>query len=190
MKRHYLLLLLLLSCAPVKVLQGPDPYTDVATGITFPPELGICKKVGVQVYREKRLGISVRYIGPDYFKADIYIYNGGHTDISDGIESQVVTSMNHQARQDITTAQTLGYYQDVEIVEKTELTFAAGDFSLPALFTLCRFTAHDQEVHSYLVLTGFRGNFLKVRCTFPQDNARGRELFDQLIAGLAQALAE
>lgn len=189
MKKAWLWLLVLVSCAPVKVLHGPAPYTDPATAITFPAQLGVLKKAAVTIFRDEPLGTSVRYIGPDYFKADIYIFHGGQTGIKEGRESAAVSGMYRQALDDIRTAGIRGYYQDIRVVEETELTFSAPDFSLPARLAHCRFQAHDQEVESYLVLTGFRGHFLKVRCTFPRDNDQGKAMFDQLIPELAAVLS-
>ena len=61
------------------------PHREPNTGIVFPKVLGSMQGRSVHTYDKPELGISIRYSNPGFFKADVYVYNGGKDNLGTGI---------------------------------------------------------------------------------------------------------
>lgn len=154
----------------------PSPYKHEKTGIVFPSHLGLFKKQGQAVYSPESSGISVRYMYNDV-KMDIYLYNQGIKNIPDG-NSDILLQHFKQNLRDIGA---IGFYTNLKSESAGTLTFTGRDYRLECLFARLKFgevkpgPAAQETSITYILLTGWKQHFLKVRCTFKDDAERSKE---------------
>ncbi len=164
------------SYAGIDTKIDPLPYSHGKTGIVFPSQLGLFKKQGQSVYSPESSGISVRYMYKDV-KMDIYLYDQGIKNIPDG-NSDILLQHFKQNIRDIGA---IGYYTNLKAESSGTAAFTGKDYNLECLFA--KFTFGEVKTGprppetsiTYILLTGWKQHFLKVRCTFKDDADKSKE---------------
>ena len=164
------------SFAGIDTRIDPSPYKHEKTGIVFPAQLGLFKKQGQAVYSPESSGISVRYMYNDV-KMDIYLYDHGIKSIPDG-NSDILLQHFTQNLRDIAA---IGCYTNLKAESSGTAAFSGSDYTLECLFA--KFTFGEvkpgprtpETSITYILLTGWKQHFLKVRCTFKDDADKSKE---------------
>ena len=170
------LLLLLLSPGGRMAHAG---FESAQIGISFPDELAGFRYRGTHDYGSPSAGVSLRYEHGDAH-ADIYIYTGGLTGISDGIGASATINEFRQAAEAV-----LRYarqqHQAIETVTR-ESTIRPGG-PVPFLFALFRRTGTPPQ-ESVLLLTRYHDTFVKIRITYPPARSAAVQAFAAAVADL------
>jgi hypothetical protein len=168
--------------------KGPYVVTDGA--IIFPQKLGGFAKFRGIEYGNEKLGVSVRYMKGNT-KADVYIYNMGMNKVPTGGRSSLMMKCFSRAVNDIFLAEKKGFYQNVEVLFRKEITVKTG---IGALGFLCAGLSY-KEKHiprfSYLLLSGYDNNFIKIRFTFHENEKKtgaGEKSLKEFLSGLGSIL--
>ncbi len=178
--------------------QGPPsaPYLEPQTGIVFPANLGTMKFSGVKTYGQPELGASVGYHGKPLIKADIFIYDLGQKNLGAGLDSPAVTSQFQQAKGDIFAMEKRGDYQSVTALSEQPTAFSTPGGELATLAASFKYSqtagpgvAFTGPRISHLFLTAYKGLFLKVRFTYPENRKdQGDQALSQFLAALGKIL--
>lgn len=149
-------------------LDPAESYIEPNTSLSFPPVLGSWRRQGIASYHNEDLGIQIRYVLPGYAKADIYIYDLGQDNIPAGADSDLLREVFQMAQSDIQHMEKTGRYENVEkVLEYTPNLNGTPEFP-PGLLALYRFTDpsyNPQPLASWIVLTAYKGQFVKLRCS-------------------------
>jgi len=121
-------------------------------------------------YDEPGLGASRGYNDPDGIVITLYLYDLGVLNVEDGVTSEIILAAKEHAIEDIRQAESMGYYNRVQIISDRQILFDPGDGrSLKMLSTKLSYimknpvTAEQHQVASDLYLTGLRGYICKIR---------------------------
>jgi len=167
--------------------EEPKPFFEPHIGVTFPVELGHLALEEVHRYENPRLGVSLRYAASDpvFIKIDVYVYDLELTGLGTGIGSKHVKDQFEQAKRDILAMAKKGRYHDVKLLAERQAGIPVGDEPLPlyaAVYGMIDVrgdgdSAYERPSISHLMLTAFRGQFFKIRVTYPK---AGKMLGDQV----------
>ncbi|MEW5725648.1 MAG: hypothetical protein AB1896_21240 [Thermodesulfobacteriota bacterium] len=184
-----MVLLHLPGCAAVPA-GPPAGYLEPRTGLVFPDWLGTTSRLKVQEFDDPRLGVTIFYQGHDPYAAiNLYIYNMGYQTIPWGVSSPVIKDEFIRAAGEIAALEKMGRYQEVTREYDMEITIRTRGGPLPALLARYGFVTKETPTVSFLVLTGYRNNFLKIRYSFPsQDEKRGLDQFQDFLSALGHIL--
>jgi hypothetical protein len=198
--RHAFLAVLVLTVAAGCLQAAQDdaePHREPNTGIVFPKTLGSMQGGAVHTYDKPELGISVRYSAPGFFKADVYVYDAGIKNLGTGIKAEAVKPHFKEVQDMLPLMQQQGKYKGVKKLSEQETVLVAGAEKTPALIACYEYSEVPgrQEVEyagkrvSYILVTAYKDNFLKVRFTFPEkDKKQGDALLKKLQADLGGLL--
>lgn len=130
--------------------------------LVFPKQIAGIPFRTLEIYETKHPGFGVGYQYEDAVtQLDISVFDGGYTDITDGIFSERVNLQYEEAKEQIAAIEENGYYKIVKV--ETDDWIQVGE--QPFLYFRYTFTNGFEEKSSYLLVTGYDGNFLKVRLT-------------------------
>jgi hypothetical protein len=149
-------------------------YKHPKTGIFFPELIGDVRLEKVTDYEKEYpgLGVGVSYRA-DTFKADVYMYDARLGPIPAGITEPIITKQFEQAMGDVYTLEKRGSYKDL-VVQIQKETAQVGRF--PFLHSMMMYTQDNIKRVSHLYLTGYKGQFIKVRITyFSSDAVKGEK---------------
>lgn len=143
--------------------ETPQKLTSTSsTGVSFPGVVAGFQLGKVIKNEEKHpgLGEALPYSRTGA-KATVYVYNLELADIPDGPESEIAAQHFADILSEIESLSGGGVYQDVEIVSEhhTECSTRGKEF----ICSQIKLTQNDQTFSSYLYLTAFSGNFVKIR---------------------------
>ena len=185
--RNVLMLAALVLAASVCLAAAPEepkPFTEPQTGITFPVTLGSLALKATNKFDKPELGVEIAYqaAGDAAARAHIFIYDLGKKDLAAGIESDDAKAAFEQAKGDVAAMEKSGRYKDLKTVAEKPYTLKAGDKTVPMLSAVFQYTfvpdptkgGEPRAVTSHLLLTVYKGQFLKVRLmcpTRPRDEA-------------------
>lgn len=137
--------------------------------VTVPKQLGTLEFERQDGYDDPSLGVSVAYQGRGQVLT-IYFYNYGLSGIPDGIDNDVVQEHYEQVKGDVLNSKS---YEQVVFHREGRIRFGSDPAAVPALEAEFRIVRKQgQLMSSYLMLTGARGLFVKVRFSI----AEGSEL--------------
>ena len=146
------------SPAPLIVTQIPKGKKN----LVFPRAIAGIPFKDMEVYEADHPGYGVGYLYENEFtKLDISIFDGGLASIGDGILSDGVHLQYEEAKEQIAAIEEKGYYKIVRV--DTDDWIQVGD--RPFLYFSYTFDNGYEEKSSYLMLTAYDGNFLKIRLT-------------------------
>jgi hypothetical protein len=179
--------------------QPAKPFVEPQTGISFPVKLGPLAFKEVTRYRQPGLGLSLRYDaeGDDHCRVDVYIYDLGKKGLGFGVDSDEVKQAFEQAKADIVGMEKAGRYKDVKKVAEKPYALKVGDKDMPMLSACYQYTIVPEagvtvefaDAVSYIYLTAYKGQFLKVRCTYSATEAdKGKGLMEGFLTGLGTAI--
>jgi hypothetical protein len=182
-------ILFCLSTACIPEAAGKN-WTHSSTGITFPDKIGSLTRAEIAEFPHKELGTALRYSGPDGVTADVFIYDMGTSKIPDGPESEVVKEQLQLAAKNVASMVQHGRYASVKEQKEEVVQLGKVETGWNALSKCFVIEVASREwKKSYLLVTGYRNQFLKIRYTYPlKDEARGDELFRQFVSELGTCL--
>lgn len=183
------------ECSVGQVLTDSAPgwLKIPALAITLPEELGGLHYDFAADYESTSSGegISLRYAGEEWLRVDLYIYGLGLDYLEDGIESEEVRGQFGSAKTDLAGSED---HEDVVLHFDGILTVSTGGDERQFLHALYRYRdsaarPDAQQVDSHIVITAHKGQFIKLRCTYPEHHAdAGSEKLSQFLNDLAQVL--
>lgn len=180
-----LCLVLLAFLAPFGLGTAGAEYLVEEAGLRFPDQLGGAQLARGQRYPQDHLGHSISYGRPN-FGATVYVYHGGQSSIPDGIAAPVVRAQFAQAQGDIASIQRQQGAPAPQLLEQRTMNAGGVDF----LGASYRYTRENRDTLSFVGLTGFRRNFIKVRVSVPAESgAAGKAQIEEFIQGLGRFLA-
>ncbi|MBM3619734.1 MAG: hypothetical protein FJX20_03505 [Alphaproteobacteria bacterium] len=173
------LILALASTGPARALDPPAPgdqtvsapVTHAPTGLRFPPAIaGVPFIRSIDYARsgdDPGLGVGYTYGVPGRLLVTIYVYDLGRR-APDGHDSAIVAAAFEQSLSSIRIAATrIGKYHDLQIEPPGACGYGA------VTFRCVTFTAisadGSQPLFGKLLLTGYRGYFLKLRADWRRD---------------------
>lgn len=174
-----------------------DPsWVHDETGIVFPARLGGMVGRGMDRYGQQELGVSVRYEGAHLLKTDVYVYNMGFKAIPNGVDSDVVRNHFGSVTQDVFAAQRQGLYSSVVEIGSGTTLLGSPKEGLRALYKCFEYYQNPspgivstERRRSYIVLTGYRNHFLKIRLTFLTNTEHyGEAMLKRFLADLGRVL--
>lgn len=131
------------------------------------PEIDGWVKGKMTTYPTAALGYSVPYQSETGGTVTIYVYNGGKSKITDGVDDKNVKKEIENAGNEIKQSGELGYYDDVKKVKDDTITLGGTDGKIKALYSLYNFKIRGQKVDSEIYLFGYNNSFVKIRATRP-----------------------
>ncbi len=144
--------------APIQIVETPKPKKD----LVFPISIAGIPFSNLEVYEAKHPGYGVGYLYENNDTLlDISVFDGGRRIIRDGINSDDVHLQYEEAKQQIAAIEESGYYRIKEVI--TDDWIRVGD--QPFLYFSYKYDDGHDEKSSYLMLTAYDGNFLKIRLT-------------------------
>lgn len=171
---------------------GQEPYKSPTLGITIPADLGGLPLVHVTDYesQDPGLGVGLSFRREDRVKADIYIYNARMPSIPAGTKSKLMVDHFYAVSGDVVEMERRGIYKNVQVIVPQEEVSIGG---VPFLHANLRFSTDGVPMDSHVYLTGLKGQFVKIRFTFPvakEKTARETqreflEQFGKILAGVA-----
>ena len=177
---------------------GPadQEWIEKQTGLAFPAKLAGLTRSRVQTYGQQALGVSVGYSGEQLLKTDVYVYNKGIKEIPDGVDSKVVKDEIQQCVAEIKKMEQMGYYSSVAELASSIRVFGEDNGQKKAL---CRSFVYQEERRtgvpspvkrkSYLLLTGYKNHFFKIRFTFLiEHEATGEQSLESFLSEIAKLL--
>ncbi len=189
--------LLVSLASPVPAQESPGtPAVEPKTGISFPQTLGPLARTGMKRYDPPEMGISYRYAGHPLPIADIYIYDNGLKYLGTGL-SQMVRTHFEEVKSEISLMGKSGNYRDVKKISEGETYLPPGNRKLPALSATFTFSippgkgvAYTGVRTSHILLTAYKGQFLKIQFTYPQDQEKeGKKAWQQFLADFGKAIS-
>jgi len=156
----------------------------------FPKEIEKMAIGKLYKYPYKELGYSVGYNGENDFKATVYVYNNGVTNIPTGYDSKVVKDNLNMVSKSLQILQERGTYKDLKLTgmsifkpEKSKLTFLRSDYSYIEKHSG---GTETNPLESHCFITGFAENFIKIRFTYPKEHmVEGRKKVKKFISEIA-----
>jgi len=134
----------------------------VRKSLVFPKAIAGIPFRNLEVYEAKHPGYGVGYQYEDAnTQLDISVFDGGYPEIAEGIFSEGVHRQFEEAKKQIVAIEQQGLYKIISIV--TDDWIQVG--GQPFLYFSYTFENGFETKSSYLMMTGYDGNFLKVRLT-------------------------
>jgi hypothetical protein len=174
-------------------IEVPRAYVHPATNLSFPPQLGAFHRTLVRQYPDPRIGVQISYTLRDFAKADLFIYDLGLTKIPTGIESDEVKEAFSQAENELRQFASVPPYKNPQRSMVATPTIEHRGRKSKLLVTMYTLTAEREDgsnltLASWIILTGYKNKFLKLRYTHPfaQYDQGLKELRD-LVLGFVEA---
>lgn len=146
--------------------RAEESFHSEVLGVTFPGNLGGLPLVNVTDFEKQQrgLGLGLSYRGTTA-KADIYVYTAGAPSIPAGVKSKLMVDHFYAVCNDVVEMERRGHYQNVQVLISKEDTLVGG---VKFLHAQLRFTQEGVAMESHVYLTGMKGQFVKIRFTFPE----------------------
>jgi len=135
---------------------------DTPKQLVFPKNIAGIPFRSIEIYEATHPGYGVGYLYENEdTQLDISVFDGGYDEIADGIFCEGVHHYYEEAKQNIVAIESRGYYTIKQIV--TDDWIQVG--GQPFLYFSFTYDNGTEEKSSYLMMTSYDGNFLKVRLT-------------------------
>lgn len=151
---------------------SPAPATHKPTGLTFPPSIaGVALQRSIDYARAANnpgLGYGYTYGIPGRLIVTAYVYDLGRR-VPEGQHSPVLAAAFDESLQSIhVAARQIGKYRDLRVVQApTTCPYGAVVFRCSTLSAVS--ADGSQPLYTKLLLTGYRGYFLKLRVDWRQN---------------------
>jgi hypothetical protein len=168
---------------------APAPARAKSRELQMPQVEGLVQGE-TQSYGDPRLGHSVTYKSAKNLVVTVYVYDAGQPGIADGI-SDAARAQFAQAESDIFELSKRGGWLSVARVrDREEVSLGDGPGAVKMLRASFKLGTEKGDALSDLYLTGDRGKFLKIRCTYPAATAKEcQEERARLLKALGAAVA-
>ena len=135
------------------------------------------------------LGYSISYGSRDSLFVTVYVYDMGLSGIPDGADSPPTQEQLRKAMGDIFQAERMGAYQNVSKVRDTEVVIGGPEASkgLRAAGAIFHLEVRGEPKTSHVYASGYRGSFVKLRCTYahePASEAQSEEALKRFFVAL------
>jgi hypothetical protein len=166
-----------LIAEPKKEAAETKDFKEPATGLVFPAKLGGMSREKETIYKNNFLGVSIPYRGQNKIKADIYIYNMGQDYIRFGNSSKPLMQNFEMATKDVFLMAKKGNYQNPVLIDKSvfDIETAEKGKEIPFLRAKLEFTQDNLPRISYIFMSGYDNQFLKIRFTYLKNFAEEGE---------------
>ena len=152
--------------------------------LVFPKAIAGIPFRNLEVYESKHPGYGVGYLYEDSdTQLDISVYDAGYPDVADGIFFDGVHLQFEEAKKQIVAIEQQGFYKIINIVSDDWIQ--VGD--QPFLYFSYTFKNGLEKKSSYLMVTGYDGNFLKVRLT--TDAEMDSKVFDAFMTDFGSLIS-
>lgn len=172
-------------------LRIPAPDRHPATGLVFPPQIATAQKsysidYGKAMQRPE-LGYAWNYQTPQLLSATVYVYTMGVQTITDGPSGPPVVAQFQRSLQDIYDGARIGgRYEQLKTVKgPTDCPFGSIVFRC---VTLSGINSEKQRVYTGLMVTGYRGNFIKLRLDWRENSELSQAVVDRFVQTLVGAI--
>ncbi|PTY06720.1 hypothetical protein DB346_00180 [Verrucomicrobia bacterium LW23] len=157
------------SSAPSAGTTTAPTYTDAATGLNFPQDLAGQTRGIAQDFESKMpgLGSSIGYSSPSGAKSNIYIYNMKKRGIPADPNNEVIREELERSKGEVFALQDKKLYSDVRELDTGIATMGKNGAPKMRYIKLSFNTKDGVPVISYLLMTGYKGNFFKIRYSYP-----------------------
>lgn len=169
----------------------PAPDRHPATGLVFPPQISTAQKnfsldYGKSMQRPE-LGYAWNYQMPQLLSATVYVYTMDVQGITDGPAGAPVVAQFQNSLQEIYEgARIAGRYEQLKTVTgPTTCPFGSVVFRC---ITLSGINSSKQHVFTALMVTGYRGNFLKLRLDWRENSELSQAAVDRFVQTLVGAM--
>ncbi|HOK04199.1 MAG TPA: hypothetical protein PLN24_02980 [Victivallales bacterium] len=141
-----------------------ESYFLKSLSIEFPGKISGLELSAINNFeeREKGLGIGLSYRS-NGIKADVYIYNLGFNDITNGIDSELARMSFQRASMDIEALAKGKIYNKLRVLSDNEIKKIGNIYFLSKKYN---YIEGGSQKESYLLLTCLKGNFIKIRLTY------------------------
>jgi hypothetical protein len=180
--------------AAVAAEPAREAYRHSRSGLSFPDTIGPLARGAVHDYDSPEAGRSIRYGGPGEVKADIYLYDNGLTNLHEGIDSKVVAEHFKDVEGAVARAEKTGAYRGVKLIAEGTNQIGSARRHLPALearfeYATAADTGSEARCVSHLLLTVFRGEFLKIRFTYLKEaEAAGQATYQAFLTDMGDTV--
>lgn len=173
---RWVLIGLLLAAAPAAAqpFQPAGLYTHAPSGLAFPESLGGMRRAMAIDYERQSpgLGVSVKYVVESGgMFADVYVFTAGQAQIATGIADPLVQRMVDAAVRDIYTVGRSGRYADIKPAGSQVVSLGQAAGAPQALVASFSYVLSGTEVYSQVYGLAAHNHFVKVRVTYPQEQA-------------------
>ncbi len=182
-----LLITLLFSLALCGLARG-ETFTEKNTRLHFPERIGAWHRIKVTQFPAKQLGVEIGYQAKDGAIAAFYVYNDGVTRIPTGAENAVVKKEFQNTQAEL-VATLKSHFDAVSKFVESAPTVTPKGKKASLVAAAYQFAEKRGRHHlTWLLLTGYRNQFLKLRYTHSFENQkadfdRGQVELKQLITG-------
>lgn len=142
--------------------------TTKGSAIVFPDVDG-WKKGEVDTYPTPELGYSIGYQSREGGTVTVYVYNGGHKSIPNGITGNIVKGEIEIAKGEISQVGRMGIYPDLKAIKDGTITLGGSSGKVKSLYSLFNFKLKGTVMTSEIYLFGYNNNFIKIRATRPKE---------------------
>ncbi len=168
---------------------------DPAIGITFPDRIGRMALKDRHPFDDPRLGAVIRYDQADRSMRDggltvgVYIYDGGLPHVSDDLDSKQLRANFRQVIAEVKMMETLGKVAAVRLPEDGEHVTTLPGCGPQFLWERYEMALDaDHVLTSATYLTGFHGNFVKLRVSHLKGDATTAAVAADFVARLHNVL--
>lgn len=170
-------------------LEKPS-QSEGAVELVF-PDLENWQRGEVRTYPTEELGFSVPYLSREGGTVSIFVYNGGYSNIADGIGDKNVVGEFDRTKSKMVMLGEQGLYQGVKEVKSDTITLGGSNGKVKALHALYNFRLQGQEVDSEIFIFGYKGNFIKILATRPKaKNGAENQALVELLAAFDKMFAK
>jgi len=185
-----LALLAVLSACVATALQAEDPkkeYREQDTGYLFPAKLGAWTRGPVKTYLPDP-GVSIPYDLKSGGAATIFVYNEEPKPIPEGIASDVIKRHFAQVQKEVISIRELRG-ELVTKKESQEVWLGEPEKSPKSFLTTFTITEKgDRKLISHLYLFGRKGQFIKIRITYDQQDKDAATESEALVKELGKLM--
>lgn len=163
---------------PPPIVPQHEAFTEPATGLVFPRELG-GHRIITTVDHElqiKGAGVSISYLSEPKGTATVYLFDRGVARIARGIDDPTVRQALRDAVAEIELYGRRGVYRDINLSQLPDAVWQTPSGALPVLMvggTMCivqsKLNALCIKAKTLIAVTGYDNRILKLRYTAPDD---------------------
>src|SRR4030067_1744171 len=153
-----------------------NPYQENKTNIIFPQVLANWERVKITDNEKEHpgMGITIGY-NCSAGMATIYIYNYNLSNIGTGVSVEVKQHFQ-KVISDIYEAEKIGIYRNVKKGSDGIVSLSTGKKGPYFLKTVISYVSNGEENLSYVYLTGYKNQFIKIRITYKKNIAKKEEI--------------
>lgn len=142
--------------------------TTKESKIVFPDVEGWVKGQ-IDTYPTPELGYSIGYQSREGGTVTVYVYNGGHKNIPNGITDNLPKGEIEIAKDEINAVGRMGIYPNLKEIKNDSITLGGSGGKVKSLYTLFNFKLKGTVMTSEIYLFGYNNNFIKIRATRPKE---------------------